>query len=71
MLFDFVERLTEPGLVRKIKQEGRRFYRFRSRPFMPAEFAAAAYRLGHSMVRQSYNHNRVFNPGPTPLSTGP
>jgi hypothetical protein len=30
---------------------------------MPAEFAAAAYRLGHSMVRENYSHNRVFRPG--------
>lgn len=63
VLFDFVERLTEPGLIRSIKHEGRRFYRFRSRPYMPAEFAAAAYRLGHSMVRESYSHNAVFRPG--------
>jgi len=63
VLFDFVERLTEPGLIRRIKHEGRRFYRFRSRPYMPAEFAAAAYRLGHSMVRDAYNHNAVFRPG--------
>ena len=27
---------------------------------MPVEFSAAAYRLGHSMVRQRYSHNRVF-----------
>ncbi|MCB6179203.1 heme peroxidase family protein [Rhodobacter sp. Har01] len=63
VLFDFVERLTEPGLVRQIKNHGRRFYRFRSRPYMPAEFAAAAYRLGHSMVRETYSHNRVFRDG--------
>ncbi|CDZ44758.1 peroxidase family protein [Neorhizobium galegae] len=62
VLFDFVELLTEPGLVNKIKHQGRRFYRFKDRPYMPAEFAAAAYRLGHSMVRETYNHNRVFNP---------
>jgi hypothetical protein len=68
VLFDFVEKLTEPGLVRKIKREGRRFYRFRERPYMPAEFAAAAYRLGHSMVRETYSHNRVFNPGPNALA---
>ena len=29
---------------------------------MPVEFSAAAYRLGHSMVRQAYSHNRVFTP---------
>ncbi len=62
-LYDFVERLTEKGLINKIKREGRRFYRFRSRPYMPAEFAAAAYRLGHSMVRGRYSHNRVFRNG--------
>lgn len=63
VLFDFVERLTEPGLIHRIKQEGRRFYRFKNEPYMPAEFAAAAYRNGHSMVRQSYSHNIVFRPG--------
>jgi hypothetical protein len=63
VLFDFVERLTEPGLVNDIKAQGRRFYRFKTRPYMPVEFAAAAYRLGHSMVRESYSHNRVFRPG--------
>lgn len=63
VLFDFVERLTEPGLIRRIMQAGRRFYRFRERPYMPVEFAAAAYRLGHSMIRQEYSHNRIFRPG--------
>ncbi|WP_282604462.1 heme peroxidase family protein [Pelagibius sp. Alg239-R121] len=63
VLFDFVERLTEPGLIRKIKHEGRRFYRFKTTPFMPVEFSAAAYRLGHSMVRQVYDFNRVFREG--------
>lgn len=32
-----------------------------SSPFMPLEFAGAAYRFGHSMVRPSYNFNKVFN----------
>ena len=63
VLHDFVERLTETGLIDRIRQEGRRFYRFKTRPYMPAEFAAAAYRIGHSMVRQDYSHNRVFRPG--------
>jgi hypothetical protein len=26
------------------------------------EFSAAAYRMGHSMVRERYSHNRIFNP---------
>jgi len=32
VLFDFVERLTEPGLVRRIKHDGGRIYRFRTTP---------------------------------------
>ncbi len=63
VLHDFVERITEKGLVARILQHGRRFYRFKKRPFMPVEFSAAAYRLGHSMVREVYSHNRIFTPG--------
>jgi Animal haem peroxidase len=70
VLFDFVERLTEPGLIRKIKQHGRRFYRFRTRPYIPAEFSAAAYRLGHSMVREAYSYNRIFGFGPGTFAPG-
>jgi hypothetical protein len=62
VLHDFVERLTEPGIVARILHDGRKFYRFKRTPYMPVEFSAAAYRLGHSMVRQSYSHNRIFNP---------
>jgi hypothetical protein len=60
VLHDWVERLTEPGIVAKILHDGRKFYRFKKTPYMPVEFSAAAYRLGHSMVRQRYAHNRVF-----------
>lgn len=70
VLFDFVERLTEPGLVNKIREEGRRFYRFKTTPYIPVEFSAAAYRLGHSMVREAYDHNRVFNSAPGAFAPG-
>lgn len=60
VLHDWVERLTEKGIVAKILHAGRKFYRFKKVPYMPVEFSAAAYRLGHSMVRQRYAHNRVF-----------
>ena len=62
VLHDFVERLTEPGMVAKILHDGRKFYRFKTTPYMPVEFSAAAYRMGHSMVRERYSHNRIFNP---------
>lgn len=71
VLYDFVERLTEKGLIDRIRRDGRRFYRFKTRPYMPAEFSAAAYRLGHSMVRERYSHNRIFRPnGPIGGTTG-
>jgi hypothetical protein len=64
VLHDFVERITEKGIVARILDQGRRFYRFRKTPYMPIEFSAAAYRFGHSMVREVYSHNRKFTPGP-------
>lgn len=33
------------------------FYRYKNDPFIPVEFAVAAYRFGHSMVRPSYFFN--------------
>ena len=63
VLHDLVERITEKGIVAKILDQGRRFYRFKKTPYMPVEFSAAAYRLGHSMVREVYSHNRIFTPG--------
>lgn len=38
-------------------------------PFMPVEFAVAAYRLGHSMIRPSY-HLNDFHPGFETLPDG-
>jgi hypothetical protein len=68
VLHDFVERLSGQGIVAKLLHEGRKFYRFKTVPFMPIEFAGAAYRLGHSMVREEYSHNRVFRPVPPRLA---
>jgi hypothetical protein len=70
VLHDFVERLTSPGIVDTLLFEGRKFYRFKSVPFMPVEFAGAAYRLGHSMVREEYSHNHVFRPALPRLAEG-
>jgi len=68
VLHDFVERLTQPGIVARILRDGRKFYRFKTTPFIPVEFSGAAYRLGHSMVREAYSHNRVFTFGGTPAT---
>jgi Animal haem peroxidase len=44
------------------------FYKWKTRPFMPVEFSAAAYRFGHSMVRPIYRLNGIPNPHPDPTT---
>lgn len=61
VLTDFLPRICDPAMVRNVLQKGTRLYRPRgTEKFMPFEFAAAAYRFGHSMVRQTYDFNRNF-----------
>ena len=42
------------------------FYQWKNEPFMPIEFAAAAYRFGHSMVRPLYRLNTELGSGASP-----
>jgi hypothetical protein len=60
VLRDFLTRICGKEVVSDVLEHGRRFYRFQDEPFIPIEFAIAAYRFGHSLVRQSYDYNRVF-----------
>jgi hypothetical protein len=47
-----------------------KFYRWQREPFMPVEFSVAAYRFGHSMIRDDYSINDavvnlpLFSPDP-------
>lgn len=38
--------------------------------YLPLEFAGAAFRAPHSMVRNTYSWNRIFQPHDTPVPTG-
>jgi heme peroxidase len=66
---DFLPRIVDSAIVADVFAHGRRFFEapghgrghFGQPPTMPLEFAVAAYRLGHSMVRDRYQWNRVFN----------
>lgn len=69
VLHDFVARLVGKDVL-DAALDKRRFYRFKDEPFIPVEFAVAAYRFGHSLVRETYDHNRVFGPGPGRLAPG-
>jgi len=65
VLNDFLTQLVDPNVLDDIKANGRKFYDFDGapfdgEPFMPLEFSVAAYRFGHSMIRDTYNFNRVF-----------
>ncbi|MFK3979724.1 heme peroxidase family protein [Micromonospora sp. NPDC050397] len=73
---DFLPRIVAPAIVDDVFTNGRRFFEVSpgyeqrrrgrwvqpgDRPTMPIEFSVAAYRLGHSMVREVYEWNRFFN----------
>ncbi|MBM7775303.1 hypothetical protein JOD54_005507 [Actinokineospora baliensis] len=74
---DFLPRVVDPEIVHEVFTGGRRFFEANGhnrtrRPTMPVEFSVAAYRMGHSMVRDAYEWNRVFRTGgPGPLGTLP
>jgi hypothetical protein len=60
---DFLPRIIHSQVLASLKSGDHydrlklRFYHPRHSPFMPVEFSAAAYRLGHSMVRPGYRLN--------------
>ncbi|GLF96372.1 peroxidase family protein [Streptomyces yaizuensis] len=66
---DFLPRIVDPRIVDDVFTRGRRHFEVPGRgrpgdhPTMPIEFSVAAYRFGHSMIRDSYQWNRVFRAG--------
>lgn len=62
VLREFLPVLVGPDLVKSLLAEGPRFYRPRGEPFIPLEFADAAYRYGHSQIRHKYVLNDRSEP---------
>ncbi|WP_155957882.1 peroxidase family protein [Fodinicurvata sediminis] len=68
---DFIKRITQPRIWQDALRhedcpDGRSewniglgsVYNWKHQPFMPVEFSVAAYRFGHSMVRNAYQTNQ-------------
>jgi len=72
VLHEYLESIVSAGAVADVLANGRQFYEFpEGEPFMPVEFSVAAYRFGHSMIRERYDWNRTFNnDGPPALTDG-
>jgi hypothetical protein len=64
---DFLPRIVNPAIVNAVFTSGRKVVEVSpvpgESPTMPVEFSVAAYRLGHSMVRDAYDWNRIFDDG--------
>jgi hypothetical protein len=64
---DYLPRIVDPGIVEDVFTNGRTLFEKSpapgDAPTMPIEFSVAAFRLGHSMVRDTYNWNRFFDNG--------
>jgi hypothetical protein len=54
ILNEFLPVLVGDELVEELLVDGPRYYRPEGEPFIPLEFADAAYRYGHSQIRQLY-----------------
>jgi hypothetical protein len=62
LLKDFLPRVLDSSVLDQVVKHGPKFYKPKTWAFIPVEFSAAAYRFGHTMVREKYRHNRIFNP---------
>ena len=62
---DYLPRICTPSVIDDVFTNGRKLVEPTASPTdvptMPVEFSVAAFRLGHSMVRPTYNWNRIFS----------
>jgi Animal haem peroxidase len=61
VLDDFLERVADSNIVKKVRCHGPTFFNPSSKSlFMPLEFSVAGFRFGHSKVRLSYPNSNRF-----------
>jgi hypothetical protein len=64
ILRDFLPCLIGAQLTAELLEQGPSLYRPENEPYIPFEFADAAYRYGHAQIRQRYQVNPGFGPVP-------
>jgi hypothetical protein len=64
---DYLPRVVDPAVLDDVWTNGRALVEPDASPMsvptMPVEFSVAAFRMGHSMIRDAYNWNAVFPDG--------
>src|SRR5690606_20685799 len=70
VLRDFLSKVIDFNAVESVLTTGFRIFRPEDHYCMPIEFSVAAFRFGHSMIRPTYEWNRVFNSKPGALAGG-
>ncbi|MEU2199392.1 heme peroxidase family protein [Isoptericola sp. NPDC019482] len=68
VVHDYLRTLTKPGVLDEVLVEPSLLFRPRRPVAMPLEFAVAAFRFGHSMVRNGYDFNLNFGRGDQPAT---
>ena len=58
ILNDFLPNLVGSAMTQAVLRDGLRFYRVERDPFIPVEFADAAFRYGHSQIKGDYQLRR-------------
>ena len=57
IVHEFLPLSVGEEMVRRIHHDGHLIYAFKGHPFIPVEFADAAYRFGHPQIRSTYQLN--------------
>src|SRR4030095_2666062 len=64
---DYLPRIVKKRPIDDVFKNGRKAFEVNAAPTdvptMPIEFSVAAFRLGHSMIREAYNWNAEFDDG--------
>ncbi|MDA0160382.1 hypothetical protein OM076_08905 [Solirubrobacter ginsenosidimutans] len=64
ILREFLPSLIGAELTAELLDDGPQLYRIDEDPYIPFEFADAAYRYGHAQIRDRYQINEHFGPCP-------